>query len=1218
MSEAPKATSRRGEGSTALVPYMRPAFILSRVPARAAKATVFCASVVLRIVVILLVVGGAGFGALYAKLSHSPISMSFLVPPIENAVNRTLSGMRFDIGDAVLRRSDKGLGIEFRLAKVRLVDEDNSPIAESPFAAAEVSMKALLRGRLAPRQIDLIGPKLFLQYTDERGIALSFTDPRDTKADLRNGNADAPTAPAGEVRTTEPGQAAQGADQPPSEGMIHRARGRAVGVTHAFNKILSKTRSGESAFLTSFGIRDATVYFDKGQQITEWSVPEAEIDLTHSRKNSLVTGNVSVKSPAEAFDFQFRIEQNRRKDRLVVGVLIEDIVPHAFSAEFPSLNLPKMWNMPVTMAADFELGGNGDILGASIQTTLKGGEFYAPWDSRHPALIDSGKLHLTYSREEGSIKLVDSEIRWGESRLKMRGTIQRQRESGRWDYQIQADEIALGAEQFGIPVIPLDRMLAQGNFDPKRGVIVLDRFFLQAAEAQINLTGTFTQGRTSPAIKLSGRVSPMPVAFFKLIWPKFVAYGARDWIGHRIPTGRVAGGTLNVDIPADALASLPADGHLPQEAVDMKLDLEDLEIYYIRNLPPLRVDKAVATLVGQRFFFNVPKSAISLPSGKSVEFSDGEFIIGDLRPRIPNGEVHFKSEAGADAVLELLDQPALHYVSALNVPMPQIDGDVQSTFSLAFPLIGDLKFKDMKLNGRSRVSDARATNLPGGFGVHSGNIDFDVSEKAIEARGEVKVNGLPVLVGWQRIFDAPADRQPPLRLRTVLDEKARDEFGLKVNHLVRGGVATELTVKAGGSGRPEAHFEANLSDADILMSSLGWRKPPGQRAVLTFDLVPLENGKIDLRDVSLQGDDLTVRGTMRLDENRQPISFNFPTVALNQQTQLDMSGDFGSGKIWKVRVKGTSYDGRQFFRSLFSAGQVSENQPQLPEDTPGLDVDAKIDTVIGYFDTTLKDLAFTAQRRDNRLSYLDLHGQLNGKSPFAARVQSKKNEPRQLLADATDAGNAFRLVGFYPTARGGEVSLRVNLDGSGPVQKSGTLFAHDFRISNDQVVEEVLAGQAARKVAQEQPPQNFNQLQFDRMRAQFSVGSGQFILHEAAINGPALGATLRGSIDFKREQMNLSGTYVPFYGINSAIELIPILGGLLAGRSGEGLFGITFAVQGPTRNPDVKVNPVSVLAPGFLRQLFEFNQPETNIARPDQRNNTATGARASSLPPATR
>ena len=67
--------------------------------------------------------GILGFAALYAKLAHSPISMSFLVPPIENAVNRTLSGLHFDIGDAVLRRSDKGYGVEFRLTAVRLVED---------------------------------------------------------------------------------------------------------------------------------------------------------------------------------------------------------------------------------------------------------------------------------------------------------------------------------------------------------------------------------------------------------------------------------------------------------------------------------------------------------------------------------------------------------------------------------------------------------------------------------------------------------------------------------------------------------------------------------------------------------------------------------------------------------------------------------------------------------------------------------------------------------------------------------------------------------------------------------------------------------------------------------------------------------------------------------------------------------------------------------------
>jgi hypothetical protein len=138
------------------------------------------------------------------------------------------------------------------------------------------------------------------------------------------------------------------------------------------------------------------------------------------------------------------------------------------------------------------------------------------------------------------------------------------------------------------------------------------------------------------------------------------------------------------------------------------------------------------------------------------------------------------------------------------------------------------------------------------------------------------------------------------------------------------------------------------------------------------------------------------------------------------------------------------------------------------------------------------------------------------------------------------------------------------------------------------------------------------------MRVPFSVGYGQFILHDAAINGPLLGATMRGSIDFRREQINLSGTYVPLYGLNNVLGGIPLIGDILSGRSGEGVFGITFAVKGPNSQPDVQVNPLSMLAPGFLRQLFEFDQSVPHIIPPEQRSPEPDNARASSLPPATR
>jgi hypothetical protein len=391
--------------------------------------------------------------------------------------------------------------------------------------------------------------------------------------------------------------------------------------------------------------------------------------------------------------------------------------------------------------------------------------------------------------------------------------------------------------------------------------------------------------------------------------------------------------------------------------------------------------------------------------------------------------------------------------------------------------------------------------------------------------------------------------------------------------------------------------------------------------VLTTDIEPEEGGTVALRNLNLAGDDIAMRGELTLNDKRQPMSFRFPTLSLNLQTQMELSGELTSGNIWKVRGSGSSYDGRQFFRALFSAGKITEDQPQLPKNAPGMDLSVEIENVLGFFDTTAKKVTIEARRRNNKLVYLDLRGRLNGKEPLAARLDAKPGEARTLLAEATDGGAAFRLVGLYPSARGGEISLKVNLDGQGAAEKVGVLFARNFVIVGDQVVGEVLSGPTSERTGrgrQQSVQQYYNQLQFDNMRVPFSVGSGQFVLHDGIINGPMLGATMRGNIDFKRERISLSGTYVPLFGINAAFSAVPILGDILSGRHGEGIFGITFAVKGPTSNPDVLVNPMSMMAPGFLRQLFEFDQTEPQIIPQDRRAPEKSSARASSSPPATR
>ena len=200
-----------------------------------------------------------------------------------------------------------------------------------------------------------------------------------------------------------------------------------------------------------------------------------------------------------------------------------------------------------------------------------------------------------------------------------------------------------------------------------------------------------------------------------------------------------------------------------------------------------------------------------------------------------------------------------------------------------------------------------------------------------------------------------------------------------------------------------------------------------------------------------------------------------------------------------------------------------------------------------------------------------------------------------LVSDATDAGAAFRLTGFYNALRGGTMNLKVNLDGGAGGEKSGVLDVQRFSVAGDQVVGKVITQADKEGARRKSDGRNASQqlasgeaLQFDRMAVQFSAGSNEFRLREAAINGPMMGVTMRGHADFARDTIALSGTYVPLYGINTLFQPLPVISDILNGRDNAGIIGITFAVQGRTSNPEVVVNPASVLAPGFLRQIFEF------------------------------
>ena len=90
-----------------------------------------------------------------------------------------------------------------------------------------------------------------------------------------------------------------------------------------------------------------------------------------------------------------------------------------------------------------------------------------------------------------------------------------------------------------------------------------------------------------------------------------------------------------------------------------------------------------------------------------------------------------------------------------------------------------------------------------------------------------------------------------------------------------------------------------------------------------------------------------------------------------------------------------------------------------------------------------------------------------------------------------------------------------------------------------------------------------------------------------------VGLSVDGNIDYGRDRVLLNGTFVPAYGLNNLFSQIPLFGPIIGGGSHEGLFAVNFQVSGAASAPVLNINPLSAIAPGFLRKIFGAGIPRS-------------------------
>jgi uncharacterized protein YhdP len=245
-------------------------------------------------------------------------------------------------------------------------------------------------------------------------------------------------------------------------------------------------------------------------------------------------------------------------------------------------------------------------------------------------------------------------------------------------------------------------------------------------------------------------------------------------------------------------------------------------------------------------------------------------------------------------------------------------------------------------------------------------------------------------------------------------------------------------------------------------------------------------------------------------------------------------------------------------------------------------------------ETKLDQVSGTASLSGGRLDRADIKAVAGG--PLTLTYVPTGGDIALHLA-ADDAGAALTGMGLTRGVRGGKLTLDGTTDTSKtPWQTSGTLDMRDFRLTNAPII--------ARLVNAISPTGLFDLLSgqglgVDRLSSQVDYADGKISFRDGRSAG-ALGISFEGDVDLDRDRIALKGTVVPADTLNRVVAAIPFIGGMLTGGNRGGLLGWTYSVAGSPNDPQVSVNPLSVFALGFLRNLFFLgpSQPEPVAEQP--------------------
>ncbi len=824
--------------------------------------------------------------------------------------------------------------------------------------------------------------------------------------------------------------------------------------------------------------------------------------------------------------------------------------------------------IPLYGAADIVLDARG-LRDASIRLDIGAGvlDLGAPDET---VLLDEAAIRARWDGAAGEIVVEPSSVHFGPTGGSFTGVV-RDEGGGRFMFAFESGDTVLASRDMDGDPLAVQLLELSGSADVSARRLDVDRLVVQTEQG--SFAGAVRLGFTgeTPSLAVAAELTPMDIATWKRMWPVFVAPGARRWALDNISAGRIAAARFDAAVPAGVLFR-PEPPKLDAEQFRLDLRLEDVTVSTFGGLPPVSRASGQAVLAGATFGVDVASGEVRTPGGRLVAVDAGAFAIDDVFDPSSDGVVEVQLSGAADAIGELADAEPLHALARRDLVPADLSGTAEVVVSARVPL--ELAADDdVSWKVTARGTDLASRKPLEGRRFRDADVTIVVTGDAVSIDGTAEVDGVMAAVSLAQPLARDGSNAPGAQQAAALtlDRDARLRLGLDIEDIVSGTVDAQVRSLPDGAGE---HYDLDLRRARLVLSGLGWSKEVGVPASMAFDLRPADGGS-RIENMVLAGDGFGFTGTADVNATDGLVAAQLAGVHLQPGDDVAVTiarKDAG----YAVAVDGASFDVRGVIAEMKGDGEDSEDGGSAD-----VSVEARVRKLHGYGNRAINDAALTFVLAGDVPRQLTVNGKLGGAPLSLAYVDDLTRA--SLKATAGNAGAVLAYLDVYGRIGGGRLVIAGERPApTGPL--AGTIAITDFAILDEPAMREVVS----RARPKEGETIDVAKMHAEEMSAVFRYTGNEIFVDDALLRGTSMGATFNGVFDLVRSVVTISGTYIPLFGINSAFSRLPVVGRILGGRNGEGLIGVTFKIEGPIDGPRVFVNPLSAVAPGILRKVFEF------------------------------